>query len=104
MENFKNIITLLNNPDTLELGSTLSVSQGLSEKIIALYELKQSRQNYKRRSFFKKNKDYSLPKFFLKKSMAKRRKDKHFSQTRNSFTDIIIQLNESIFISNSLND
>ena len=39
MEDFKNIITLLNNPETLELGATLAVSQGLGEKIVSLYKI-----------------------------------------------------------------
>ena len=52
MEDFKNIITLLNNPDTLELGANLAVSQGLGEKILAFYKLKRSRQNYKKRDLF----------------------------------------------------
>ena len=51
MENFKNIIALLNSPETMELGATLAVSQGLDQKVLSFYKLKRSRQNYKKRDF-----------------------------------------------------
>ena len=103
MENFKNIITLLNNPETMELGATLAVSQGLGEKIIAFYKLKRSRQNYKKRDLFLGRKN-SLANymFYLPQICKKRNKLYKFSEIRNCYSDIIIQLNEVIF-SNSLN-
>jgi hypothetical protein len=105
MENFKNIITLLNNPETLELGTTLAVSQGLGEKIITFYKLKRSRQNYKKRDlFFSKKNELSNCMFCNSKVCKKRNKQYKFSEIRNFYSEIIIQLNESIFISNSLND
>lgn len=74
MEDFKNIITLLNNPDTLELGATLAVSQGLGEKIKSLYKIKQTRQVYKYRimktEIFDINK-CPKPVFNVKKNFSK---------------------------------
>jgi len=108
MENFKNIITLLNNPDTMELGATLAVSQGLGEKILAFYKLKRSRQNYKKRDLFLGRKN-SLANymFYVPQICKKRNKQYKFSELRNLYSDIIICINEELFISNfsnSLND
>ena len=103
MEDFKNIITLLNNPDTLELGATLAVSQGFGEKILAFYKLKRSRQNYKKRDlFFNRKNELNNYMFCNSKVCKKRNKQYKFSELRNLYSDIIIQLNEVIF-SNSLN-
>ena len=108
MEDFKNIITLLNNPDTLELGATLAVSQGLGEKILAFYKLKRSRQNYKKRDlFFSPKNQFKNYMFCNSKVCEKRNKQHKFSAIRNCYSDIIICINEELFISNfsnSLND
>ena len=97
MENIKNIIALLNNPDTLELGATLSVSQGLGEKILAFYKLKRSRQNYKKRDFFLSRKNsFHCYMYYNYKVCEKRKKQQKFSEIRNSFNDIIIAINDSL--------
>ena len=104
MENFKNIITLLNNPETMELGATLAVSQGLGEKIVSLYKLKRSRQNYKKRGFFLSGKNsLANEKFGTPKISHKMYKQYKFSRIRNMYSDIIFHVNEALF-SNSLND
>ena len=108
MENFKNIITLLNNTDTMELGATLAVSQGLEEKILAFYKLKRSRQNYKKRMFISKIKTsyiinaYSLEVDYLKKLQTKRANIKNrVARKRIKFTDVILAIHN--FSLNSLN-
>lgn len=40
MENFKNIILLLNSQETREVGAFLAVGQGLEKKVLAFYEIK----------------------------------------------------------------
>jgi len=103
MENFKNIITLLNNPETMELGATLAVSQGLGEKIVSLYKLKRSRQNYKKRDFFlSSKKSLTNEKFGLPKINHKMYKQYKFSRIRNMYSDIIFHVNGVLFY-NSLN-
>ena len=103
MEDFKNIITLLNNPDTLELGATLAVSQGLEEKILAFYKLKRSRQNYKKRMFFKiQSIDYSFS-ATAKKRLSKKNIEIDFSHKRQHFLSVIISINNVLFPSISSN-
>jgi len=104
MENFKNIITLLNNPDTMELGATLAVSQGLGEKILAFYKLKRSRQNYKKRDLFFSPKNELNNYMFCNSKICKKRNKQHkFSAIRNLYSDILICINEELFISNFSN-
>ena len=103
MENFKNIITLLNSPETMELGATLAVSQGLGEKIVSFYKAKRSRQNYKKRDFFLSSKnELDNYMFYVPKVCEKRNKHYKFSEIRNMYNDIIFAINEEI-LSNSLN-
>ena len=47
MENFKNIITLLNSQETREVGAVLAVSQGLEKKVLAFYERIRGKGNRK---------------------------------------------------------
>ncbi len=98
MENFKNIIALLNSPETMELGATLAVSQGLGEKIVSFYKLKRSRQKYKGRDFFLSSKNsLSNYMFCVPQICKKRNKQYKFSEIRNKYSDIIICINEATF-------
>ena len=102
MENFKNIIALLNSPETMELGATLAVSHGLGEKIVSFYNLKRIRQNYKVRDFFNSSKnELDNNMFYVPQICKKRNKQYKFSEIRNKYSDIIICINDEIF--NSLN-
>ena len=104
MENFKNIIALLNSPETMELGATLAVSQGLGEKIVSFYKLKRSRQNYKRRDMFFSKKNALDNHMVCNPKICKKRIKQHkFSEIRNKYSDIIICINEATF-SKFLND
>ena len=103
MENFKNIIALLNSPETMELGATLAVSQGLEEKIVSFYKLKRLRQNYKRRDLFHSSKNSLSNYMFCLPQICKKRNKQHkFSEIRNKYSDILFYVNDAIF-SNSLN-
>ena len=104
MEDFKNIITLLNNPDTMELGATLAVAAGAGEKIVSLYKLKRSRQNYKKRDLFFNPKNELNNYMFCNSKICKKRDKQHkFSAIRNFYSDIIICINQELFISNFSN-
>ena len=101
MSNFKNIITLLNNPETIELGSTLAVSQGMGEKIVYLYNLKRARQKYKSRMFISKIRNsynsYSLDVPHLKKIQTKRANIKNrVARKRIKLTDVLINVNTAL--------
>ena len=97
MENFKNIIALLNSPETMELGATLAVSQGLGEKALSFYKMKRLRQNYKRRDlFFSKKNASDNYMFYVPKVCEKRIKLHKFSKIRNKYSDIIFHINEAI--------
>ena len=102
MENFKNIIALLNSPETMELGATLVVSQGLDQKVLSFYKLKRSRQKYKKRDYFHSSKNSLANYMFCVPQICKKRNKQHkFSEIRNKYSDIIICINDEIF--NSLN-
>jgi len=103
MEDFKNIITLLDNPDTMELGATLVVSQGLEEKVKAFYYAKLKSQNYKNRKFFKiQSIDYSFS-ATAKKRLSKKNIEIDFSHKRQHFLSVIISINNVLFPSISSN-
>ena len=103
MENFKNIIALLNSPETMELGATLAVSQGLDQKVLSFYKLKRIRQNYKKRDYFHSSKNSLANYMFCTPQICKKRNKQHkFSEIRSFYSDIIICINEAI-LSNSLN-
>jgi hypothetical protein len=97
MEDFKNIIALLNNPDTLEVGANLAVSQGFEQKVKDFYYAKLKSQNYKNRKFFKTQLiDYA----FLataKKRLSKKSIESNFSNTRQNFLSVIISINNVLF-------
>ena len=97
MENFKNIITLLNNPDTLELGATLAVSQGLEEKVKAFYYAKLKSQNYKNRKFFKiQSIDYNFS-ATAKKRLSRKNIEISCSHARQYYLNIVISINNVLF-------
>ena len=97
MEDFKNIIALLNSPETMELGATLAVSQGLDQKVLSFYKAKRIRQNYKKRDFFLSSKNSSDNyMFYVPKVCEKRIKLHKFSKIRNKYSDIIFHINEAI--------
>ena len=97
MENFKNIIALLNSPETMELGATLAVSQGLDQKVISFYKAKRLRQNYKKRDLFHSSKNSLSNYMFCVPQICKKRNKQHkFSKIRNKYSDIIICINDEI--------
>ena len=97
MENFKNIITLLNNPDTLELGATLAVSQGLEQKVKAFYYAKLKRQQYKSKKFFSYRQINYAFELSSKKRLSKSSIDLSFAHKRQHFFDVIISINNVLF-------
>ena len=109
MSNFKNIITLLNNTETIELGSTLAVSQGMGKQILSFYRLKRSRQNFKSRMFTSKTRSphiinsYSLDVPYLKKLETKRGNIKNrLARRRLKLIDVILNVNNALL--NSLSN
>ena len=104
MEDFKNIIALLNSPETMQLGATLAVSQGLDQKVLSFYKAKRIRQNYKVRDFFNSSKnELDNNMFYVPQICKKRNKQYKFSEIRNKYSDIIISssgvISESLTLS-----
>ena len=101
MEDFKNIIALLNSPETRELGATLAVSQNLHEKVKAFYYAKLKSKNKKflvsRSESYTKNIFSEKAKQSLKKHRSKIHIEHSFSHTRQNFLDIIISINKELF-------
>ena len=102
MENFKNIITLLDNPETLELGATLAVSQGLEEKVKAFYYTKLKRQSYNNKKFFSLQVVNSAKQSYCKR-LFKKDIEIYKSHTRQHFLSVIISINNILFPSISSN-
>jgi len=108
MEDFKNIIALLNSTETRELGATLAVSQNLHEKIKAFYYAKFKSKNYSYKKYlvvrpesYTQNIYSEKSKQSLKKHRSRNHIDRSFSDTRQNFLDVIISINKVLFPSAS---